>query len=85
MCVLAMAKCSPENQHLLHDGESETSFSSPEKSHNKTDRTLLDLSLSLNVDNGKSDISTHKDDRGINFLICLNVKASKLKVKIEFT
>jgi len=58
-----MAKCSPENEHLLHDGESETSFSSPEKSRNKTDLTLLDLSLSLNVDNGKSDISTQKDDR----------------------
>ena len=79
MCVLAMAKCSPENEHLLHDGESETSFSSPEKSRNKTDLTLLDLSLSLNVDNGKSDISTQKDDRGINLLICLSMKVLKLK------
>lgn len=42
-----MATASLENEHLLlEDGESDMSLASPEKSLNKTERTLLDLSLS---------------------------------------
>ena len=65
MLFSAMAECLPEHQHLLKDGESETSFSSPEKPCNKTERTLLDLSLSLQDDNGKATDSIPSDDKGI--------------------
>ena len=45
----AMAEAALEHDHLLEDGESETSFSAPEKAFDQTGRTtLLDLSLSLN-------------------------------------
>ena len=65
-----MAKCSPEHQHLLLDGESETSFSSPEKACDKTDQTLLDLSLSLKDRTGKNSDCTPKDDKGTYFMMC---------------
>ena len=64
-----MAKCSPEHQHLLHDGESETSFSSPEKACNKTEQTLLDLSLSLKDHTSKNNDSTPKNDKGTYFIM----------------
>lgn len=55
-----MASSSPERITLLQDGESETSFSSPDKTGNKTDRTLLDLSLSVDVDKKTDDSAASK-------------------------
>ncbi|XP_065066430.1 putative FERM domain-containing protein FRMD8P1 isoform X2 [Rhopilema esculentum] len=55
-----MAEAALEHDHLLEDGESETSFSSPEKAYDQTGRTtLLDLSLSLNEQDAQKEKSSN--------------------------
>lgn len=63
-----MAKSLNEFDRLLKDGESETSFFSPEKNVDKTEQTLLDLSLSAKKNEEERIVS---DDFNSMYSICL--------------